>query len=295
MKRPTCFLLVILGVLLIGGLLTSLFMVQETETAIVTRFSRALPEPREPGLHIKFPWPVDKVIRLDRRRLVFDHEPTEFLTRDKKNVLVDCYALWMIDDPHTFLYTVRTREAAEARLLDMITAATGEVFGRYDLANIINQEEDKLKLDVIHDEVFNLCRDRAEAEYGLRLFDIRINSFNFPSQNRLSVIKRMQAERESIATQYRSEGEEEAMKIEAETDSQVRTLLAEARREAQVIRGEAEAEALRIYGDAYGKNPDFFELLRKLEVYESVLNENTTIFLPLDSPLWDVLYTGELR
>ena len=282
--------IIIVFILILGWLLfTSLFIVRQTEAAIITRFSRPLPTAYEPGLHLKFPWPVDRVLRFDRRRLVFDHEPTEFLTKDKKNVLLDCYALWKIDDVHRFLYTVRNRDGAEARLLDMITAAMGEVFGRHSLANLINTDPEQLKLENIHDEILALCRSRAKDEYGIEIYDIRINSFNFPSQNRLSVIKRMQAERESIATQYRSEGEEEALKIEAETDFQVRSLMAEAQRKAQVIRGEAEAEALRIYGEAYSKNPEFFELLRKLEAYENIIDENTMIFLPLDSPLWDVL------
>ncbi|MCG8456699.1 MAG: hypothetical protein MI919_10500, partial [Holophagales bacterium] len=95
-----------------------LFTIHETEVGIVTRFGKPRGDLAEAGLHLKLPWPIDRVIRLDRRLLVFDNEPAEMLTRDKRNVLVDSFVLWRIEDPLRFAQTVRTRLEAEARLLD---------------------------------------------------------------------------------------------------------------------------------------------------------------------------------
>lgn len=287
------FLTTLIIMALLAWLGTSLFIVQETETAIVTRFSSPLERIYSPGIHLKLPFPFDGVIRFNSRLLVFDHEPTEFLTQDKKNILIDTFAVWRIVDEHRFLSTVRNRQGAEARLLDMITSVIGDTIGRYPLENFINTMETKVKLAEIDQKILLPCKTSARSSFGIELLDVRINSFNFPDQNRQSVIRRMQAERYRIATQYRSEGDEEARKIEAATDYEVRKLLAEANREAQSIRGEAEAKAMRIYGEAYSADPDFYNFLRTLEVYVNVVDANTTLLLSSDSRLWQMIERGE--
>ena len=276
----------------LAWLLSSLFIVNETETAVLTRFSKPLDTVCGPGLHIKLPFPLDGIIRFDKRLTVLDHEPTEFLTLDKKNILIDTFALWKINDEHKFLTTVRQRDRAEARLLDMITAVTGEVIGSYPLKNFINTEIGEVRLPEIDSRIFLPCRVFALENFGIEIVDIRINSFNFPEQNRQSVIKRMQAERYQIATRYRSEGEEEALKISAETDFEVRKLMAEANKTAELIKGQAEADSIRIYGEAFSEDPGFFEFLRTLEAYEKIADSNTTFIMKSESRLWNMLERG---
>jgi len=288
---------IFLRIIIIAGLIiwlsSSLFIVNETETAIVTRFSKAKDQIFKPGLHLKLPYPFDAVIRFDKRLTVFDHEPTEFLTLDKKNILIDIFALWKIDDEYKFLTTVRSFGNAEARMLDMITAITGDVAGNYRLKNFINTDTNEVKLSEIDNKIFTPCSDFARESFGIDIVDIRINSFNFPEQNRQSVIKRMQAERYRIATQYRAEGEEEALKLNAATDYEVRKLLAEANREADLIRGTAEAEKIRIYGETFSMDPDFFHFLRTLETYDSIADSNTTFIMNSDSKLWEMIERGQ--
>lgn len=292
MKRWKRFSLLVLAIVLVLWLTSAVFLVQETQTAIVTRFSKPLTTAYQPGPHLKLLWPIDKVIRFERRLLIFNHEPTEFLTQDKKNILVDSFAVWRIANEHNFLSTVRNQNGAEARLLDMITAALGEIVGKYPLASFINTTEGAVKFSEINREIHKACAQTAQDNYGVEIVDVRINSFNFPQQNRLSVIKRMQAERDRIATQYRSEGDEEALKIEATTDMEVRRILAEANREAKTTRGKAEAEAIKIYGRAYGADPDFYRFLRTLEAYNTIIDKNTTIILRSDSELWRMIGRG---
>jgi len=271
---------------------TAFFIVQETESAIRARFNRPLADVYRPGLHLKAPWPIDKVFRFDKRLLVFKHTPTEFLTADKKNVLVDCFAVWRIADEQLFLSVVRNREKAEFQLLTMITSAMGEVVGKYELSSFINTDTSKVLLNEIDTQVLRIFQDTARRDYGLDVVDVRINALNFPVQNRAAVIKRMRAEREKIATKYRSEGEEEAMLIEADTEEQTRKLLADARSEAEKIRGEGEAAAIRIYGQAQAQDPEFYRFLRTLEAYDRIVDKDTTIVLRSDSPLWRMLEEG---
>lgn len=285
--------------LLVGGVLllafwarSALYIVEATDTAVLARFKRPMPTVYQPGLHVKAPWPIDTVYRFDRRLLVFDHTPTEFLTEDKKNILIDAFAVWRIADEHAFLAKVRSKENARVLLLEIITAAVGEVVGRYPLSSFINTDPEQVRLAQINRQIADACRETAARDYGVNVIDVRINSFNFPVQNTASVIKRMRAERERIATKSRSEGEEDALKIEAETELDTRTILAEARRQAEQIRGEGEAAAIKIYGAAYAKDPEFYRFLRTLEAYDKILDDQTTIILRTDSELWKMIEKG---
>jgi len=271
---------------------SALFIVDATNTALVARFKRPMATLYQPGLHAKLPWPIDTVYRFDRRLMVFDHTPTEYLTQDKKNILIDTFAVWRIAEEHSFLAKVRSTDNARILLLEIITAAVGEVVGTYPLESFINTDPEKVRFGDINQRIADACRTAAARDYGIDLIDVRINSFNFPLQNTASVIQRMRAERERIATKYRSEGEEEALKIEAETELETRKILAEARREAEQIRGEGEAAAIKIYGAAYEKDPEFYRFLRTLEAYGNILDDQSTIVLSTDSDLWKMIDQG---
>lgn len=267
-----------------------LFTIHETEVGIVTRFGKPLAERAEPGLHWKLPWPIDAVVRLDRRLLLFDNVPTEMLTLDKRNVLVDSFILWRIADPLTFAQTVRTRAEAEARLLDLTASELGAAVGGEPLESWINVEPEKVRLSEVAARTAESISATAGESFGIEVVDLRINGFNLPPQNRTSVIERMQAERSRIATAYRSEGEEEALKIAAEAAKEQDAILAEAASRAEAVRGAGEAEALGILADAYGTNPELYRFLRSLESYEEILDEDTTIFLESDSKLLEALH-----
>ena len=267
-----------------------LFTIHETEVGIVTRFGKPRGALAEPGLHLKLPWPIDRVLRLDRRLLVFDNEPAEMLTRDKRNILVDSFVLWRIEDPLRFAQTVRTRLEAEARLLDLVAASLGATVGQEPLDSLINVDPTAVRLRHVAEETARAVRATALPSFGIGIVDLRLNGFNLPPQNRASVIERMRAERSRIATAYRSEGEEEALKIEAQAAKEEERLLAEAEAQAEIVRGAGEAEALAVLAEAYAKDPAFYRFLRDLESYEKVLDSETTILLDSDAALLETLH-----
>ena len=268
--------------------LTAFYTVAETEAAIVTRFGRPLPGVSGPGLHLKLPWPVDSVVRLDARLLIFDGEPTEMLTADKKNVLIDDFICWRIADPLLFAQTVKTRPEAEARLLDLSSAEMGAAVGSEPMESFI-KAGGPVKLREISRRVGGAVGALARRSFGIEVVDLQINGLNLPPQNRASVIERMRAERARIATGYRSEGEEAALKIQAEAAAERERILAEARSQAEAIRGHGEAEALRTFAGAYSQDPELYRFLRSLESYETILDDKTTLFLESDSELLKTL------
>lgn len=282
-------LLLGLAALVVWWLSTGLFTVDQSEHAIVTRFGRPLPGVREAGLHLKAPWPIDAVTRLDARVLVFDMEPIEMLTADKKNVLLDSFICWRIADPLQFTQTIKTRIEAEARLLDLAAAEMGAAVGNAPIDAFINTTPGQVQLGPIAARVAAGVDGLARRSFGIEVVDLQINGFFLPAQNRASVIDRMRAERARIATKYRSEGEEEALKIRAATAVERDTILAEAKAAAEGLRGEGEAQALRLFSAAYAEDPGFFRFLRELQAYEAIIDQQTTIFLATDSPLLQAL------
>lgn len=277
--------------LVVVGALGSVFVVDTTEYAVVTRFGRPVRIYTSPGLRFRVPL-IDQVVRLDARLLMSEPPVAEYLTLDKKNVVARPFLTWRVEDPLRYLQTVVLREAAEARLAAVTSSEIGAAFGSVPFDALVSTEPGKMRLGAIVEQVEGRVRDTAAREYGVRLVALRLERLAFPQQNEASVFQRMRAERQRIAKQFRSEGEEASLKIRAEADRDRARILAEADRKAAEIRGQAEAEAARIYADALGADPDFYRFVRTLEAYDKIIDKNTTVVLPADSPLMKGLMTG---
>lgn len=290
-------LLTFLIIVLLGALAsTCFFVVDETEFVIVKHFGNPWRTLVEPGLGVKWPWPIDQLARLDNRLMVLENpgpgDPDkEYLTQDQqagigKNVVVTTYTCWRIkpdaQSALRFLETMGDRASAEARLGDAVVSELGAVLGRNDFSVLISVDEAKRAWGDMMEAIRERCRERV-ADYGIEIVDIRIQRLNFPDQNRRNVFDRMRAERATIATRYRSEGDEQAMEIRAKANRQQEEILAKAREEAAKTRGRADAEAARIYAEAYDQDPEFYEFLRTLEAYEKTFDDTTTLILSAES------------
>ena len=223
---------------------------------------------------------------------IYNPRPSEFLTRDKKNIVVDSYVAWKIQDPDRFLQTVGDPVAAEMRLHDIVWSGLSAVLGGHDLDALVSAAG-KVESSDLMDGLSSLTDRAALGQYGINVVDVRIKRLNLPEQNKQSVYARMRAERERIARQYRAEGEEQALSIRADADRQKAEILSAAYKEAEKTRGQGDAESTRIYGQAYSKNPRFYKFLRTLEAYKRVLDDKTTAILSSDSELLKVLMRGE--
>jgi membrane protease subunit HflC len=279
---PPLLLLAIVG-------LTSPFVIDATEYAVVTRFGRPIRTCTTPGLRWRAPL-VDEVIRLDARLLMTEPPAAEYLTLDKKNARV--FLVWRVDDPLRYLQTVLTRDAAEARLAAVTSSEIGAALGSVPFENLVSNDSGKMRLSAIVERVQTRIRDTAARAYGIQLVALRVERLAFPQQNEASVFQRMRAERQRIAKQFRSEGDESSIKIRAEADRERARILAEASEKAAKIRGQAEAEAARIYAEALATDPEFYRFVRTLESYDKIIDKETTLVLPADSPLMRDLLTG---
>lgn len=267
------------------------FPVRETEFVLVTQFGRPVRTVTEAGLQAK--WPFQTAIYFDRRLRIYNPRPSEFLTRDKKNVVIENYVAWRIDDPGRFVQTVGDASAAEMRLHDIVWSGLSASLGTHDLDSLVDADASRVETSALLDRLTALTDSAALEQYGIRVVDVRIKRLNLPEQNKQSVYARMRAERERIARQYRAEGEEQALAIRADADRQRDEILSAAYKQAEGIKGQGDAESTRIYGAAYSRNPAFYKLLRTLDSYKKVLDDKTTAILSSDSELLRVLMKGE--
>lgn len=273
MKKSIAFIILILLIIIANF---SFYVVDETKQAIILQFGKPVKVILKSGLYMKIPF-IQNVVLFERRLLIYDAEPTEIITRDKKTLILDNYARWKIQDPLLFLQTVRDINGAQARLDDIIYSELRVDLGKFDMSEIVSQKRT---------EIMKTVTERSNSksmDYGIHIVDVRIKRADLPPENEKNIFARMQAERERIAKQYRAEGQEESAKIMAETEREKTVILAEAYKEAQKLQGEGEAESIKIYAESFNQDPLFYQFLRTLESYQNSLTKNTTILLSPDN------------
>lgn len=273
-----------------------LFCVDTTQVAIVTAFGptgKTVRTVTQPGLHAKWPWQGRK--KFDRRLRLYSPRPSEVLTEDKKNLMVDWYVVWHVDpdNPELFYKTVKTPVYAELRLEEVVRGLLTASIGSTPLEELVNlSSEGGVQTDAVAAEVRSGATEIAMSRYGIDIQDVRLRRINLPEANKRSVFDRMRAERDRIARKYRAEGEQEARKIRAEADKQKEEILSDAYRQAEIKRGQGDAEATRIYAAAHNLDPEFYKFLRTLDAYDKLFEPNTTVVLSSDSPLLKTLTDG---
>jgi membrane protease subunit HflC len=268
-------LLIVLGVVLVAaGILldSTLFIVEQTESALVLQFGQPRREVRQPGLWFKRPF-VENVVFYDNRVLDFEPPPEEVIVSDQKRLVVDNYARYRITDPLLFYQTVGTEAGVRARIAATVSASLRRVLGNVTLSDILSVKRAAIMVQ-IRDEV------AAQAKsFGVDVVDVRIRRADLPKENSEAIYARMKSERQQQAAQYRGEGAEQAQTVRANAERERTVILAEAQRDAQRVRGEGDAQAIKIYADAFGQDKEFFAFYRSLQAYRAALSGSGTSFV----------------
>ena len=266
----------LVAVLMLGYL--SLFTVNEKEKAIVLRLGQISKAETEAGLHLKLPF-IETVRKFDGRIITLDSEPEQYLTFEKKNVIVDAFVKWQIEDVSTYFTSMGGDiRRANDRISQIIKDGLRDQFGKRTIQEVVSGERAE-----IMDILTTLTTTKA-GEFGITVVDVRIKRIDLPSEVSSSVYRRMEAERARVAKDLRSKGAETAEKIRADADRQRTILLAEAYGEAERIRGEGDAIAADTYAQAYNQDSEFYSFYRSLIAYkESFAGENNMIVLEPDS------------
>lgn len=315
MRKP----LIVLIIVVLVGLYASLFVVQEGQRGIVLRFGKVLRDNENkplvfaPGLHFKIPF-LESVKSLDARIQTMDNQADRFVTKEKKDLIVDSYIKWRISDFSRYYLATGGGDVSQAEVLlkRKFSDRLRSEMGRLDVKDIVTDSRGRLTTDVrdalntgsagSDDEVQTPAADdaiahaaaRVEREtqtsepsinpnsmaaLGIEVVDVRIKQINLPTEVSDAIYNRMRAEREAVARSQRSQGQEEAEKLRAQADYQVTRTLAEAQRQGLILRGEGDAETAKLYADAFSQDPDFYAFIRSLRAYEKSFNNNQDVMV----------------
>ncbi len=284
MMRKTTFILPII-VLVVIGIASSFFIVDQREKALVLQFGRVVSVKEDAGLAFKIPL-VQEVVKYDSRILSRDVVPLEVTPLDDRRLVVDAFARYRITDVKRFRQAVGAGGIARAEnLLDSILRSElREVLGSVTSSDILSSDRAALMLRIRNGAI------PQASEIGLDVIDVRLKATDLPSQNLAATFDRMRAEREREATDERARGNEAAQRVRAQADRTVVELVSEAQRESEIVRGEADAERAAIFAEAFGADPDFFEFYRSLAAYRlAIKGSNSTMVMSPDGEFFDYL------
>ena len=306
--------IIVIGAVLILGLITlstSLYVVDETEQVVVTRFGDVRSVRTEPGLYVRAPFGVDSVTSYDRRLLRIDAPPDRFLDADINILEIDVYGRFRINDPRQFLQTLNTEENARRVLAQRINSSLRAEVAERSREEIIGGDVEldgsgepvtddegnsrvlptnsrtEMLQDVIAAVQANLAQE--DPSFGAEMVDIRVKRADFPAEVAGRIFERMRSDREKISRRLRAEGEEEARTRRAAADREVEVILASADRDSNRLRGEGEAQAIAILAESLNKDPEFFSFRRSLDAYKEFLNQNTTVILSSEADIFKFL------
>lgn len=260
---------------------TCTFHVKETELGIKLFLGEVNNKRYEPGLHFKLPM-LERVYKFDSRIMSLDAQPELVLTSEKKNVVVDSFVKWRIDDAEKYYRAVGGDERRAAQLLaQFVKKTTLDAFGKRTVQEVVSGDR-----FVLMEEVRKQT-DLNARDLGVAIVDVRVKKVELPADVSDSVFSRMSKERATVARAFRSRGEEKAKGIRADADRQREEILAEAYSESESIRGEGDAQAAGIYAEAFGRDPEFYSFVKSLDAYKKSFRGNGDVMvLDPDTPFF---------
>lgn len=277
MSKAPAFLLIILGIALIGAS-QSVFIVKEGQQSMVIQFGDPVEEYTEAGLKFKIPM-IQQVMTFEKRALDVDAAPEQVILSDKKRIVVDTFARYRIHNMLDFYKSLQTVEQANSRLGNIINSTMRSTLGNASLTDILSDKRGNLMVTIR-----NQVNETVKNNYGVEVIDVRISRADLPDETSQAIYARMRTEREREAAEFRAQGQEAAQEIKSKADKERTVLLAEAEKEAQILRGQGDEQAIKIYADAFNKDPNFYAFYRTMEAYKaSMSGENTTFILSPDS------------
>ena len=267
----------ILAVVLLGAVIlfanTSLFVVQEQQTALLLRLGEIVDSDYKPGLHFKMPL-IQEVVKFDKRIQTLDAPPERFLTGEKKFVVVDSFAKWRIADVAQYFRSTQGNQRNTSRLLQArINSALRDEFGHRTVREVVSGERAEIMRKLAQ------SANESASDLGVEVIDVRIKRIDFEEKISETIYERMRTERQRVASELRAQGAEEGEKIRANADRQRVEIQANAYRQAELLRGEGDALAADTYAKAFQKDAEFYTFWRSLKAYRKVFQDGNSMMV----------------
>jgi modulator of FtsH protease HflC len=269
-KKLTYILIALVSLLIIS--LNSMFIVNQTQQALIFQFGEVIRVVKEPGLAFKIPM-IQTVDFFDLRLLNFVAEEKEVISSDQKRLIVSAFSKYKIDNPLEFYKSVRNEAGARSKLNAILESSMRQVIGMHPLSALLSDQ----RIEIMKAIETNFASEAKR--FGINIADVRILRADLPKANSQAINERLQAYYEKQAREFRAEGAEEAQRIKARAEKDQRVIIAEAQNTAQITKGKGEADAARISAQAYSKDPEFFEFYKSMQVYKSSFTKDDTRML----------------
>ena len=278
-------LYIFLGLVALGLISSSAYIVYQPEQAIVLQFGEPVRWVKEPGLKFKVPL-IQNVVFYDTRLLNLDPPAQEVVLNDKKRLDVDSFTRYQIVDPLKFYQTVKTETQARSKLEEIVNSSLRKVLGRVTLTELLSQQRTQIMADIS-----KTVKKDAEA-IEVSVADVRIRRADLPMEVMQAINERMKTERQRDAKEFRAKGQQKAQNIRATADKEAAIIVAEAEKQSQILRGEGDKESVAIWNKIVGQDVDFYEFYRSLEAYRKSLGDNeTSLVLSPDSQFFKYFNT----
>jgi len=269
--KSKALLVFLVGIVIITTL--SMFRVQQTEIALKLRLGKVERTDYTPGLHFRVPF-VDEIFKFDARIQTLDASPQQYLTSEKKNVIVDSFVKWRINRVENFYTAVGgSIPRANDRLSVMVQKHLKDAFGKRPIRELVSGDRNKFM-----DELRDVVEGEAKT-LGITIVDARIKRVDLPSKVSQSVYDRMAAERKQVAELFRAEGQEQARRIRAQADREQEVIIAEADRDGQKMRGDGDSQATQIFAEAFSQDKEFYTFFRSLDAYKNTFSNRSDIIM----------------
>jgi membrane protease subunit HflC len=287
----------LLGIIVAVVFLIAIFsyQLQSTNYAVISTLGHVQQE-KNPGLHFRWPYPIQKIYRFDNRLRCFEGnigKLEETLTADRHNIIIGIYVVYKVEDPVILFQRERNIEHAEENLNSLMRSAKNEIVGKYKFSDFVNTGS-KNKLDMIEKDIYKLLARVVLEKYGLKVTDVGIKSLGIPEKVTGKVIERMKNERNAKSEAIRQEGLKIARKIRDEADKERKEKLAIANANAKIIRSEGDAQAASYYS-IFKEEPELAIFLKKLDALKRIVEHKTTLVIDTKTAPFDLLQAGAER
>lgn len=263
--------------------------VREGSCAVILRFGAVREEITDAGLYLKLPWPFETVVTYDSRLQYLESNLLETTTKDKRNIIIQSYVVWDIEDPILYHNSVGAKGSVDAYIKDQVFSATNSTMGAYDLTNLVSLEQKEIKIDEIQNEIFTRVSKNCKENYGINVTDVSILRLSLPDINLQSVFEQMQADRQKDIDIILANARMEANKITTEADAEAAQIRADGVTKAAEIKAQTETEVAKIYAEAQSANIELYKFLKDLDTVVASVNESSVLVVKTDEYPFSVL------
>jgi len=276
-------------VVIVIGFFAFTTVVREGNGAIILRFGAPRTVETQTGLYFKLPWPFERVVTFDRRQQYLESDFLETTTKDSRNIILQSYAIWSVEDPLLYYNSVGNQKKAGDYIKDQIFSATNSTMGAYKLSALVSLDKEEINTEEIQEEILKKVQANCEKNYGIRITDVNILRISLPEDNLKSVFEQMTADRQKEIDTILANAERDSNKIIAEADTKAAQIVADGEVKAAEIKAQTEKEVAEIYASAQAANIELFKFLKELDTLVASVNENSVLVITADSYPFNLL------